>query len=119
MAVRQLRFAHIFAVRSCFPVWITTVQKADSSSLSDALDTALQSGSPEKRAAMPSQAVRSRRLSGTPPEFQDEVSPVPGAAVDAVDKEAGRSHDFQTAKPRGESRLLRFLQVREVSASSA
>jgi len=45
-----------------------------------------------------SEAVRSRLLSRTPPEFQDEVHRALGAAVDAVDRESSKPRDFKAAK---------------------
>ena len=44
------------------------------------------------------EAVRSRLLSRTPPEFQDEVHRALGAAADAVDRESSKPRDFQAAK---------------------
>jgi uncharacterized protein (DUF2336 family) len=44
------------------------------------------------------EAVRSRLLSRTPPEFQEEMSRALGAAATAVDEEASKPRDFQGAK---------------------
>ncbi len=44
------------------------------------------------------EAVRSRLLSRTPPEFQEEVRRALSAAVEAVDRESSRPRDFGTAK---------------------
>lgn len=44
------------------------------------------------------EAVRSRLLLRTPPEFQEEVRRALGAAVKAVDQESSRPRDFQAAK---------------------
>jgi len=69
------------------------------------------------------EAVRSRLLSRTPPEFQDEMRRALGAAVTAVDEEAGKPLDFRTAKAfvellrdKGqlhESTLLEFARARK------
>jgi uncharacterized protein (DUF2336 family) len=52
MMRRRFAYFDTYAGRICFQVWIPTVQNADSSSLFDDLDAALQSGSSEKRVAM-------------------------------------------------------------------
>jgi uncharacterized protein (DUF2336 family) len=44
------------------------------------------------------EAVRSRLLSRTPPEFQDELHRALGAVVDAVGRESSKPRDFQAAK---------------------
>lgn len=44
------------------------------------------------------EAVRSRLLSRTPPEFQEEVRRALSAAAEAVDQESSRPSDFQAAK---------------------
>jgi len=44
------------------------------------------------------EAVRSRLLSRTPPEFQDEMRRALRAATEAVDQESGKPRDFQAAK---------------------
>jgi uncharacterized protein (DUF2336 family) len=69
------------------------------------------------------EAVRSRLLSRTPPEFQDEMRRALGAAVTAVDEEAGKPRDFRTAialvellRDKGqlhESTLLEFARARK------
>jgi len=68
-------------------------------------------------------AVRSRLLSRTPSEFQDEVHRALGAAADAVDRESSKPRDFQAAKAfvellreKGglhESTLLEFARKRK------
>jgi uncharacterized protein (DUF2336 family) len=44
------------------------------------------------------EAVRSRLLSCTPPEFQEEMRQALSAAAEAVDQESSRPRDFQAAK---------------------
>jgi len=44
------------------------------------------------------EAVRSRLLSRTPPEFQEEMRRALSAAAEAVDQEASKPRDFQAAK---------------------
>jgi hypothetical protein len=44
------------------------------------------------------EAVRSRLLSRTPPEFQEEICRALGAAAEAIDRESSKPRDFQAAQ---------------------
>jgi hypothetical protein len=111
--------------------WTAIVQKADSSSLFDDLDAALQSGSSERRVAMlrqvtdltksqdppaqqPSAAFIARHRSGSVPRAFPHTARVHS---DAGAREAP-DRFFQTVKANA-PRLLRFWQVRKVSAGSS
>jgi uncharacterized protein (DUF2336 family) len=69
------------------------------------------------------EAVRSRLLSRTPPEFQDEMRRALSAAAEAVDQESKKPRDFQAAKAfvellreKGEldeSTLFKFARARK------
>jgi uncharacterized protein (DUF2336 family) len=69
------------------------------------------------------EAVRSRMLSRTPPEFQEEMRRALSAAAEAVDQESSKPRDFQAAKAfvgllreKGEldeSTLLTFARARK------
>jgi uncharacterized protein (DUF2336 family) len=69
------------------------------------------------------ETVRSRMLSRTPPEFQEEMRRALSAAAEAVDQESSRPRDFQAAKAfvgllreKGEldeSTLLKFARARK------
>ena len=69
------------------------------------------------------EAVRSRLLSRTPPEFQDEIRRALSAAAEAVDQESRKPRDFQAAKAfvellreKGEldeSTLFKFARARK------
>jgi hypothetical protein len=114
-------------------LWIAIVQNADSSSLFDDLDAALQSGSSEKRAAMLRQ-VTNLFLGGP----RDDGLLIPckaadfkwetGSAILATKLPPGSAPktgheklkiDFDKLSKPNAQRLLRFWQVREVSVRSA
>jgi uncharacterized protein (DUF2336 family) len=69
------------------------------------------------------EAVRSRLLSRTPPEFQEEMRRALNAAAEAVDQESSRPRDYRAAKAfvellqakgeLGESTLLEFARARK------
>lgn len=83
------------------------VQNADSPSVFDDLDAALQSGSSEKRLAMLRQTVDAILATKQPP----GSVPKPGY-------EKLKSEFAKPSKPNAQ-RLLRFWQIRDASARSA
>jgi hypothetical protein len=123
------------------------VQNADSSSLLDVLDAALQSSSSEKRVAMLWQVAerfrsdadpaRIRIVSRAPADFREELRRALDVATEAADRKSSKPRDFHapasTPKPKQRAieiglaklsrstalRLLRPWQIRQAGASSA